>query len=158
MNILFVCTGNTCRSPLAEAAWRALPDDLRSQATVGSAGIRAATGEPAAAHGVAIARNWQVDMQGHRSRRLTLQMVEAADLICTMSVDAAQWLKAEYPGCGATICSLGEFSTNDRSYDIEDPYGGSPTDYEQAASHIRDSVTCLAQSLKNGAIKVQARP
>src|SRR5712675_2452951 len=85
--ILFVCSGNTCRSPLAEAIAReVLPGRLDFEVEIASAGTSALAGSPASPHSIAVAERHGLDLSAHRSRMLTRDLVHEADLIVTMGV------------------------------------------------------------------------
>jgi protein-tyrosine phosphatase len=107
--ILFVCTGNTCRSPLAEAlAKRLLADRLRCGIDelpgrgfwVVSAGVSASHGSPAAPESRAVAAELGGDLDAHESRPVNPQLLAAADDVIAMTVNHAQTLVARYPGIG----------------------------------------------------------
>ena len=84
--VMFVCTGNTCRSPMAEGALRVLLEKERPGAfEVVSSGIAAAEGFPATAYAVEAARIWDADISDHASRPLTKTLIERANLILAMS-------------------------------------------------------------------------
>lgn len=86
--ILFVCTGNTCRSPMAEGALRSLLERERpGKAEVISAGTSAAAGFPATMYAIEAAKVWDVDLSGHLSRPLTPALIDDADLIFAMTSD-----------------------------------------------------------------------
>jgi len=83
--ILAICTGNICRSPMAEGILRArLSPRAAEFATVASAGTAAMAGIPASAHSVEACRRHEIDIAGHRSRPLTPEMIDEADLILVM--------------------------------------------------------------------------
>lgn len=87
-NVMFVCTGNTCRSPMAEYALRSLLDKERpGQTRVWSSGIAAADGFPATQYGQEAGKIWDLDMSGHASQLLTTEMIAEADLILCMSTE-----------------------------------------------------------------------
>ena len=144
MQVLFVCSGNTCRSPLAEAALRAAlgPDAARVQ--VSSAGIATADGLPASIHSVAIAARDGVDLSSHCSSRATAERVRAADLVLVMErvhLDAVRALGAD-PARSHLLSAWpppGEPGTS-----IEDPFGGSIEAYEECWRRIQRHVTRLA--------------
>lgn len=124
MNILFVCAGNTCRSPLAVAAWQAFAGPLLAAApedspvrhmliTVGSAGLAAAEGAAASPHTVTVAESWGVPLDTHCSRMLTLEVAQQADLIATMTPEQVEIVHARFPQLGAQTVLLGSFATLD---------------------------------------------
>jgi protein-tyrosine phosphatase len=85
MNILFICTGNICRSPMAEGLFRhMLPPEMRSEVHVHSAGTHGLDGEPAAPYAVQAAARMGVDISRHRARSLDPEMVRQADIIFVM--------------------------------------------------------------------------
>src|SRR4051794_7273086 len=85
-NLLFVCTGNTCRSPMAEAIARAeLERRGWSNVRVASAGLAAAAGEPATREAVVVAARRGLDLGGHRARQLSAEIIGWADLVLGMS-------------------------------------------------------------------------
>ena len=84
--ILFVCTGNTCRSPMAEGALRGLLEKQRPEKfEVVSAGTVGASGFPATKYAVEAARIWDADISKHQSQPLTGGLIDRADLILGMS-------------------------------------------------------------------------
>ena len=86
MNILFVCTGNTCRSPMAEGITRALAAEKHKDVTTVSAGLFAAYGAKPTEQAVVAVRSI-TDISNHESRPLTMELVNAADLILGMTKD-----------------------------------------------------------------------
>src|SRR5512134_2396353 len=86
MKVLFVCSGNTCRSPLAAAAFRRLLDESgRNDIEVASAGTGAYEGSPASEGAYLVAIEAGLDLSSHRARLLDRDRVAEADLILAMS-------------------------------------------------------------------------
>jgi protein arginine phosphatase len=134
MNILLVCSGNTCRSPLAAAI---LSEKLArspdfTDATVQSAGTSAWDGTPASEGSYLIALERGLDLSGHRARMLTADQVRDADLILTMS-DAHARRVAELGG-EQKVYSLADYAGNpDGRRDVRDPMGGDVAGYRETA-------------------------
>lgn len=122
MRLLFVCTGNTCRSPLAEViARRHLDERGITGITVASAGTGAWPEAPASDGSLLVALEHGLDLSGHRARSLSAELVRSADIVLTMGTahrDRAEalgggdrsWLLTEFAGLGAG--------------GISDPFGG----------------------------------
>lgn len=113
-NVLFICVGNICRSPMAEGLFKQLlPEKL-----VFSAGINALIGEPADPFAVQLMRERGMDISAHRARYLATWMVCEADLILTMDQGQKYFVESKYPAIKSKVFRFGEFG----GYDIPDPY------------------------------------
>ena len=121
MKVLFVCSGNTCRSPLAVAAWRAFAPRVWDQGEartsvafdvidVSSAGLAAWERGRAADNACAIARSWGIDLRDQRSRRLTADIAGASNLICAMTTDQAATIRLRFAISPACVGLLGDFA------------------------------------------------
>ena len=121
MRLLFVCTGNTCRSPLALAAWDAVHHRVSATLTgeartayesimAASAGLGASDGAPAAEHSRTVAASWGVDLSRHRARGLLPEHVQGSDLILTMTGQQARALKHQFEVPGGRVHLLGSFA------------------------------------------------
>jgi protein-tyrosine phosphatase len=149
MQMIFVCTGNTCRSPLAEAAWHDLTKDKQKQVKglqVTSSGLAPRIGEPASSQTVAIAQKWGVDLSGHRARQLDPDVARDVEWLIVMTNEQAEAIKEVYKVKDERLMLLGSFC-NDAEYedDIADPHGGSREAYETCAAHIRCGVEGLVR-------------
>ena len=123
-NIVFVCTANICRSPVAEAlfaAWiRQQPDADEWQ--VSSAGTWADEGLPASTYSAEVLSDLGLDISQHRSRRVDGAMVAEADLLVCMTRSQVEGMRAEFPDQAERIQLLSAMAGP--VYDIADPYGG----------------------------------
>lgn len=131
--ILVVCTGNTCRSPMAEYALRSLVERERSgRAEVRSAGIAAATGFPATMYAAEAARMWDLDLSDHRSQMLTAGLIDEADLILAMAPEHHRAVVRTVPEARSKTFLLKSFPENSPDgEDVEDPIGRSLEDYNR---------------------------
>src|SRR5687768_17559456 len=134
--LLFVCTGNTCRSPLAEAIARRELETLGwSHVVVSSAGAHASEGMPASEGALLSASRHGLDLSAHRTRTLTPELVAWADLILVMGLwhlDRALEL-----GGSERTALLGAFAEGDEGEpglgsEVPDPFGGDDDAYESA--------------------------
>lgn len=137
MRVLVVCTGNTCRSPLAAAM---LADALRAAdlpVEVGSAGTGAWEGAPASEGSYLVALERGLDLSGHRARLLTRALVDEADLVLTMSRPHLARVR-ELGGAGRAHL-LGEYAglAGPRA-DVADPFGGDLDDYRATMRMLAD--------------------
>ena len=141
--ILFVCSGNTCRSPMAAAlARRILAARLKMREAelekggfaVISAGVSAMTGAPATAHAVQAVRLLGGSLSGHRSQPLTADLIAHADRIWTMGRGHAAWIAAMAPSAADKTRML------DPTGDISDPIGGDKRLYEELAARLNDLI------------------
>ena len=134
--ILFVCTGNICRSPMAMGFLR---EKLRQKGLEGgyevrSAGVWALENQPPSAYAREIMLQRGIDISDHRSHDLTAEDVEKADLILTMERGQAEAIRVEFPQHAHQVHLLSEVAG--RQYDIRDPAGGPLYEYRQCADEI----------------------
>ncbi|HEY6005544.1 MAG TPA: low molecular weight protein-tyrosine-phosphatase [Anaeromyxobacter sp.] len=112
-----VCTGNICRSPMAEALLRAR-FERRGRGAVESAGLGAVEGRPADPVAVELLAARGLDLSGHRARRVTPEMLSRFDLVLVMDSEQHRSLMALAPSYRGRIRRLGGFS----NFDVPDPY------------------------------------
>ncbi len=144
LTIVFVCTGNTCRSPMAEVLMRRrvaekLGCDIDEVEEYGiqiaSAGIAAMTGGRAADEAVNTVKQFDLDLRGHESQPLSAKLAEYADLIITMTRGHRQAIVTQWPGLASRVHVL----CTDGS-DVSDPIGGSAEVYQHCAAQIDEQL------------------
>jgi len=147
MRILFVCSGNTCRSPLAEAiARRILADSGKENVIVESAGTQAWQGAPASDESILIGVERNLDLSGHRSRRLTPPMVETADLVLVMSNEHLAQVREM--DSTANVYLLAGYGSGETGRTIADPFGGDLEDYRETADLLERELTAILDRIK----------
>ena len=131
-SVLFVCTGNTCRSPLAEALFREMVKE-RADFEVRSAGLGAYTGQPAAQHSATLAKKRGLDLSKHRSRSLTEDLIDSATHIFGMSRHHLSAIESDFPEAADKVYLLTEFTADDylRGADLPDPFGMDISAYQE---------------------------
>lgn len=132
--ILFVCTGNLCRSPMAEAMATAR---CKGDVTFESAGVRAVTGAPATPAAVGALREIGLDLAGHRARQLDGDLAAAVDVIYVMTAGHRAGVLEIAPGMEDRVVML-----NPDGADIDDPFGCSIDVYREA----RDEITAAIEA------------
>ncbi|MFO7743478.1 MAG: low molecular weight protein arginine phosphatase [Anaerolineae bacterium] len=138
--ILFVCTGNICRSPMAAGLLRRrLEDDPERHGwRVLSAGTWAAEGRPASECSVAEMADRGIDIRAHRSRSVNEQVMAEADLVLVMTRNHAEALSAAFPDYADKVNMLSELVGE--SHDIWDPYGGTRLEYTTVARELEQLI------------------
>lgn len=146
MTVLFICTGNLCRSPMAEGILR---DLLRREGIddigVHSAGTWGVEGEPAAPLAAEVCKERGIDLSGHVARRVSKEMLEASDLILVMEMDHVHSVEDLSPEALKRTKLLTHFGEEkDRFQDIADPYGKPKREYVACFERLHQHVCNLA--------------
>lgn len=142
MNILFVCTGNTCRSPMAAAIMNKIAVENDLDVRIESAGMFAAGGEKASDNAVRALKKYDIDLSSHRAQPVSEELLEKCDLILTMTEAHKMLLSRFAPD---KVYTLMEYSGSEG--DIPDPYGGDLDEYEETAQALYDALVDVAERL-----------
>ena len=140
-SVLFVCTANRCRSPMAETLFKqeVARRGEAAQWQIQSAGTWTEQGVPATQFSQIVMARRQLDLTQHRSQLVDGELLRTADIILVMTQNHRESLQAEFPEIAERVYLLSQLV--DRKFDIEDPYGGSLDDYEICADDIQKILT-----------------
>ena len=131
-NILVVCVGNICRSPMAEA----LLKQRFPNKNIDSAGVGALVGHPADPAALEIMTEQQLDITKHVAKQLDEILAKNADIIFTMSDGQTTWIEERWPFCRGKTFKLGHW----KNKDIADPYKHEMSAFETAYQDIVESL------------------
>src|SRR5689334_4719367 len=147
--VLFVCTGNVCRSPMAEGIFRYAVQG-RGDYRVFSAGLGAMEGQPPSHYAVQAVRELGIDISAQRSRMLTPELVEQADYIFGMTHSHIDTVMLLYPHAAEKTFLLREFDDTLDFFekDISDPIGGSYEVYLNCRDQIEQGIVSLLRFLE----------
>lgn len=147
--ILFVCTGNTCRSSMAEAIARKMLRDRKKQdqVQVSSAGTAALPNAGATEQAIAVMEEMGINLREHKATLLTPELVKEADLVLTMTGAHKEQVKRLIPEAKEKVFTLAEFAG--AGTDILDPIGGPVDVYRQCAADLRHLIGLALDKIKD---------
>lgn len=145
MNILFVCTGNTCRSPMAEGIFKSMLEERNIESmNISSAGISAFETESANQKAINTLIKDGINIKEHKARQISSEIIKDSDLILTMTSSHKNIILSSIPELSNKIYTLKEYAyliNNEnvigRNLDIADPFGGDYNIYERCALEIK---------------------
>lgn len=139
--VIFICTGNTCRSPMAQGLLeKYCADRDLFDIVADSAGIFAIDGEGASEQAVRAVDAYGVDLSGHEAKKLSEDEVDTDDILVAMTRDHADMARLICPQCRHIITLKAE--------DVSDPYGGSQQVYDACAGEIWASLPALVERVR----------
>ena len=147
-NLLFVCSGNTCRSPLARViAERMLQVRGWSHVRVESAGTSAIPGAPASAQALAVAEEHGMDLSPHRSRPLSRELLAWADLVLAMS-PAHVARVASLDGGDRVLLVTAFLEGPEAGLPVQDPFGGDLDEYRLTYAQLATALDAVMERLE----------
>lgn len=153
--VLFVCAGNTCRSPLAAAALRQALGSGGERVEIRSAGVLASPGNPATTPAIDVGSRHGLDLRAHHSERLGIEQVEAADLILILDRSEQDAVSRLSPAAASRTYLLSDYGSEAPSGEsVPDPFGGSREAYEECLRRILEHTQRIASVISR---EVQAR-
>ena len=138
-NILVVCVGNICRSPMAEA----LLKQRFPNKNIDSAGVGALVGHPADPAAIEIMSKQQIDINSHVAKQIDEQLAKKADLIFTMSDGQTKWIEERWPFCRGKTFKIGHWTDKD----VADPYKHEMSAFETAYQDIVNGIEQWADKI-----------
>ena len=143
MNILFVCTGNTCRSPMAAALMNKIAIDEGLDIRIESAGLFAEESAPASNEAIVVMKKYDIDLLQHHAQQINSELIEKSDLILTMTAAHKMLFSDVVADKVYTLCEYAGVEG-----DIDDPYGGDVEEYEEVAEMIYLALQAMVEKLE----------
>lgn len=151
--IVFVCTGNTCRSPMAEALFKDLLKDrgLEDKTIVSSAGIYAFNGDGASPQAIEVMKKeYGIDLIKHRARVLDGSDIEDADIILVMTKRHKDMIVDIYPEAANKVQLLKEYAGIHEFTDVIDPFGQDYNTYKRCANELEELIVEVIDRIITG--------
>ena len=151
LNILFVCSGNVCRSPMAEGILKnKIPNIIKNKIKVFSAGTNTVIGMRVSAFAEEVAKKYNVNISSHKSKQLNEEMITKSDFIFIMSQDHIDFFRKRFLKYMDKVYPLKKFENaepQNANSDIIDPVGGNIDSYEKIFLEINGEIERILPKL-----------
>lgn len=139
--IVFICTGNTCRSPMAEGLFKAMDGENKTGLKAVSAGVFTVDNLPASEYAITASGELGADISNHKSQVINDSIINDAKYIVCMTASHYDKILEKYPDVNDKLFTL-------MPADVDDPYGGTLDDYRKCASQIQKGISSIIERLK----------
>lgn len=146
MKVVFICTGNTCRSPMAEGILKDLAEKDKLNVNVKSVGTHASLNANASNFAIVAMKDIGIDISNHKSDQVNSELLDKTDLVLTMSNSHKKAILLQYPFMKDKVFLLNEYAYG-TAIDIEDPFGAPLRYYEQARDEIYEAMLEVIKKL-----------
>ena len=147
MKVLVICTGNTCRSPMAEGIFKSLIKENSLDFEISSAGTDAYDGDSVTNHAEMALKKMGIDISNHKSKLVHRDLIERVDLVLTMTKSHKETIIKKFPEAKNKVFLLNEYAFEEFK-DVVDPFGGTIIDYEKARDEIYTAAEEIVRKFK----------